>query len=141
MRSFTLEERRARLARRHHLAPGPDQPISVDAVTARMVGLHATDPATPYLSLWARISEITVDDLNAALYESRSLVKHLAMRRTLWVVRAEDLPCIQQAASERVAANETRRLAADVEGAGVAPDGRTWLETACSAVLRHLRGA
>lgn len=115
--------------------------MSVDALTARMVGLHATDPATPYLSVWARIPGITVDDVNTALYEQRSVVKHLAMRRTLWVVRAEDLPWIQQAASERVAANETRRLAADVEGAGVAPDGRAWLETACSAVLRHLRGA
>ncbi len=141
MRSFTLEERRARLARRHHLAPGPDRPASVDAVTARMVGLHATDPASPYLSLWARMSGVTVEDLNTALYESHSLVKHLAMRRTLWVVRAQDLPSIQQAASDRVAANETRRLAADVERAGVAPDGNVWLETACSAVLRHLDDA
>lgn len=106
-----------------------------------MVGLHATDPATPYLSLWARVYRTSVDDLNMALYERRSVVKHLAMRRTLWVVRAEDLPGIQQVASQRVAANETRRLAADVEGAGVASDGHAWLETACAAVLRHLRGA
>ena len=36
------------------------------------------------------------------------------MRRTLWMVRAEDLPLIQAAASDRVADNERRRLIADV---------------------------
>jgi hypothetical protein len=141
MRSFTLDERRARLARRHHLAPGADVPDSVDAVTARLVGLHATDPATPHLSLWARMTDFSVGDLDVALHESRSLVKHLAMRRTLWVVRTEDLPLVQPAASDRVAANETRRLASDIERAGVARDGQAWLETACSAVLRYLRDA
>lgn len=141
MRSFTTEQRRARLARRHHLASGPDRAASADAVTAAMVGLHATDPATPYLSLWARIPGFTVADLDAALYDSHSLVKHLAMRRTLWVVRSEDLPWIQSAASDRVVANETRRLTADIERAGVAADGAAWLETACAAVLRHLHGA
>lgn len=106
-----------------------------------MVGLHATDPATPYLSLWARMPGNTLADLDAALYSRHSLVKQLAMRRTLWVVCAEDLPRIRSAAAERVAANETRRLAADVVTAGVATDGHAWLEAACSAVLRHLRGA
>ncbi len=91
---------------------------SIDALTGTLVGLHATDPATPYLSLWARIPGCSVADLDAALYDDRTLVKHLAMRRTLWVVRPEDLPSIQSAASDRVAANEHRRLVADAEGAG-----------------------
>jgi hypothetical protein len=60
------------------------------------------------------------------------------MRRTLWVVSADDLPVIQSAASDRVAANEHRKLAADVHKAGVATDGQRWLATACDAVLGHL---
>lgn len=72
------------------------------------------------------------------MYEKRLLVKHLAMRRTLWLVRADDLPTVQAGASDRVAANEFRRLVADVEKAGVAADGAAWVETACSAVLDHL---
>lgn len=72
------------------------------------------------------------------MYDNRSLIKHLAMRRTLWLVRTEDLPMIQAGASDRVAANELRRLVADVEKAGVARDGSSWVETACSAVLDHL---
>ncbi|MFB1299158.1 winged helix DNA-binding domain-containing protein [Mycobacterium sp. pW049] len=140
MRSFTVDERRARLARRHRLLSSPDDADSVSALTARLVGLHATDPSTPHLSLWARVPDFTTADLNTALYEEHSVVKHLAMRRTLWVVRAEDLPSIQAAASDRVAANEARRLAADAQKAGVAPDGAAWLEIACAAVLNHLGG-
>ncbi len=138
MRSIPLHERRARLAVRHLLASGPDSVATAESVTGQLVGLHATDPATPHLSLWARVPGYRVADLNAALYERRSLVKHLAMRRTLWVVRPGHLPAVQSAASDRVAANETRRLAADVEKAGVADDGLGWLETAGAAVIRHL---
>ena len=50
-----------------------------------MVCLHATDPATVYLSAWARVDGMTVPDMERALYAERSLVKHLAMRRTLFV--------------------------------------------------------
>ena len=60
------------------------------------------------------------------------------MRRTLWTVRAGDLPLIQSGASDRVADNERRRLAADAQKAGITEDGDAWLETACAAVLVHL---
>lgn len=138
MLAFTVEERRARLARRHHLATGSPA-TSIDALTGALVGLHSTDPTTPYLSSWARIPGCSVADVHAALYADRTVVKHLAMRRTLWVVCPEDLPAIQAAASDRVAANEHRRLVADAEGAGVAADGQAWLAAACLAVLGHLR--
>ncbi|MDX1875812.1 winged helix DNA-binding domain-containing protein [Mycolicibacterium sp. 120266] len=134
-RVFTVEERRARLARRHFLAaPGG----TAETVTAALVGLHATDPATPYLSLWARVPEFAVTDLDEALYQRRSLVKHLAMRRTLWVVAADDLHAVQAASSDRVAANERRKLIADIEKGGIATDGAAWLDTACAAVLEYL---
>lgn len=134
VRTFTIDERRNRLARRHFLSAGD----SVTAVVAGLVGLHATDPATPYLSLWARAPGFATADLEAELYEKRSAVRHLAMRRTLWVVIGDDLSMIQPAASDRVADNERRRLAADVRRAGVAADGDRWLDRACAAVLRQL---
>src|SRR3954467_15957731 len=114
MRSFTDAERRARLARRHFLAAPAD---SMERIVADFVGLHATDPATPYLSLRARLPGFAVADLDTALYRRRSLVKHLAMRRTLWVVGVDDLPLIQAAASNRVADNERRKLLSDVHKA------------------------
>ncbi|MCW2511105.1 MAG: hypothetical protein JWR11_147 [Mycobacterium sp.] len=136
MRSFTAEERRTRLARRHFLAESTAQPVA--DVAHAFVGLHATDPATPYLSLWARCDGFRVDDLDAALYDDRTVVKHLAMRRTLWVFAASDLGAVQSAASDRVAANERKRLIADVVKAGIAPDGDGWLASASAAVLGHL---
>jgi hypothetical protein len=134
MREFTADERRRRLISRQFLSLTD----SITHATARLVGLHASDPATPFLSLWARCPGFVAADLEAELYQSRSLVRHLAMRRTLWVVSADDLPIIQSAASNRVAANEHRRLVADLHKAGLAADGEQWLATACSAVLGHL---
>lgn len=134
MRQFTADERRRRLVNRQFLS----LPDTVPDATAALVGLHATDPATPFLSLWARCPGFAAADLEDALYQNRSVVRHLAMRRTLWVVTADDLPVVQSAASDRVAANEHRRLVADLHKAGVTKDGEKWLATACSAVLDHL---
>lgn len=135
MRSFTVEERRARLAHRHFLNAHAQSPAQV---AGDVVGLHATDPATPYLSLWARVPGFTTADLDSELYDRRTLVKHLAMRRTLWVVRADDLPHIQTGASDRVADNERRKLVADAQRAGVCGDGDAWLASASRAVSKHL---
>ncbi|WP_066911264.1 winged helix DNA-binding domain-containing protein [Mycobacterium interjectum] len=136
MRTFTIDERRNRLVRRHFLSAGGPPPLT--RVIAGLVGLHATDPATPYLSLWARSPGFLTADLELQLYQNRAAVRQLAMRRTLWLVSSDDLPMIQSASSARVAENERRRLAADVRKAGVAADGERWLDRACSAVLRHL---
>lgn len=136
MRSCSVEERRNRLARRHFLSEAADDGIA--ELTHRLVGLHATDPATPYLSLWARLAGFGVADLEAALYADRAVVKQLAMRRTLWVFDARDVPAVQAAASARVADNERRKLIADVVTAGIAADGETWLNEASEAVLAQL---
>ena len=105
-----------------------------------MTVLHATEPATVHLSLWARVAGVKVADVEAALYESRDLVKQLAMRRTLFVFPRDLLPATWGSASARVAGTEFRRLAGDVERAGVAEDGGAWVETAADAVLDRLAG-
>lgn len=137
MYAFDLADRRARLARRHRLAPGTKAP-DVEAATSALVGLHATDPATIYLSAWARVEEMGTTDLDRALYVDRSLVKHLAMRRTLWVVPEGSLAVVQAGASARVAETESRRLIREVEKAGLFEDGERWLNKASAAVLEAL---
>ncbi|MGB6207236.1 winged helix DNA-binding domain-containing protein [Mycobacterium sp.] len=136
MRTFSITERRNRLVFRHFPRALGSTPIT--AITTALVGLHATDPATPYLSLWARYPGFVTGDLDAELYRKRSMLRHLAMRRTLWLINAEDLAIVQPAASDRVAANERRRLIADAQKAGAAADGERWLDRACAAVLQHL---
>ena len=100
--------------------------------------LHATDPATVYLSARARVDGMSVPDLERALYEERTLVKHLAMRRTLFVFPRESLPFAQAGASERVARAESARLARDVEKAGLRRNGVRWVSQAKRAVLAAL---
>jgi hypothetical protein len=135
--TIDVRERRARLARRHRLSP---EARGDDVVTATrdLVCLHATTPTTVYLSAWARVDGFTPAVMDAALYSDRSLVKHLAMRRTLFAVPTEDLAMVQAGASRRVAESEHRRLAREVQRAGLREDGEAWLAEAKRAVLGAL---
>jgi hypothetical protein len=103
-----------------------------------MGALHATDPATVYLSGWARTEGMTVAELERALYVERSLVKHLAMRRTLFVFPRETIGIAQAGASNRVAEAERRRLIRDVEKTGLHRNGERWLADAWEQVLAVL---
>jgi hypothetical protein len=137
MHTIGVDERRARLARRHRLATAHQARDVTEAVSS-IVCLHATDPATVYLSARARVDGMAVADLERALYAERSLVKHLAMRRTLFVFPRELLGVAQAGASRRVAEAERRRLIRDVEGAGLHRDGERWLSIASEHVLSVL---
>jgi len=137
LRKVDVAERRARLARRHGLARG-ERAADVVEAAGRVVCLHATDPATVYLSAWARVDSMSLDDLDRALYADRSLVKHLAMRRTLFVFPRDTLAQAQAGASARVADAERRRLVRDVEKAGLHRDGARWLARAGDAVVAAL---
>ena len=137
MRSVGVEERRARLGRRHFLAPGSAAPDAVAAARG-LVGLHATDPATVFLSARARVGAFEPDSLERALYEERTLAKHLGMRRTLFVFPRETVPVVQGACTNAILARERVRLAKTVETGGLAEDGARWIRRAEKAVLRAL---
>ncbi len=137
MRRFDVAERRARLSRRHHLAPAHRAPDVLCAADG-LVALHATEPSTVHLAAWARVDGLAVADVDAALYDDRTLVKHLCMRRTLFVFRRELFGVIQAAASDRVAGQERRRLVKEVEKAGFVADGDAWLAEASAATLAAL---
>jgi hypothetical protein len=84
------------------------------------------------------VDGMTVADLERALYGERSLVKHLAMRRTLFVFPRETLGIAQAGASNRVAEAERRRLIRVVEKAGLHRNGEGWLSEAWEQVLAVL---
>src|SRR5690625_960269 len=137
MRHIDDAERRSRLAVRHAVNPAYRLADPV-AATRAMTVLHATEPPTVHLSVHARTEGVTPADVDAALYEDRSLVKQLAMRRTLFVFPRDLLPAALGSASARVAAEQRRVIIRDVEKHGVADDGATWLDAAASAVVAHL---
>jgi hypothetical protein len=130
-------ERRARIAQRHGIAPDARLPDAV-AATRAMTVLHATEPATVYLSLQARVDGLEVADVDRELYERRTLVKQLAMRRTVFVFPRDLLPAAWGSSSARVAAQLRPRLAKDVEQGGLADDGAAWVDRACAAVIARL---
>ncbi|MGV3759738.1 MAG: winged helix DNA-binding domain-containing protein [Actinomycetota bacterium] len=123
----TTEERRARLAVRHRLAPRARVDDDVAAIARSLVALHATDPMTVVLSALVRMRTPDQALVEAALFEDRTVARVMAMRRTLWVAPVESLPVLQSAAADGVAAAERRRLVKLLEDAGVADDGEAWL--------------
>ena len=115
VRHIDDDERRARLAVRHALAA----PVADTAAAARaMTCLHATEPASVHLAAWAR-SGASRAEVDAALYDDRSVVKQLAMRRTVFAFPRDLLPAVWGSASARVAGQQVRRLATEMEAAGV----------------------
>lgn len=132
-RTVSDVERRHRLARRHALAPG-HRLTTPEEVTEAVAVLHATEAATVYLSVAARAPGVTVADIDRALYEDRTLVKQLAMRRTLFVFPRDLLPAAWGSASARVADVERRKIARNVEADGRTEDGLGWLREVAQAV-------
>ncbi|MEZ5129561.1 MAG: crosslink repair DNA glycosylase YcaQ family protein [Micropruina glycogenica] len=136
---FTDDARRARLARRHALHPGHRLTSVVDVARA-LVGLHATEPSSVHLAVAARMPSATVSTVEDALYEQRSVVKQLAMRRTLFAFPREVLPAVWGSVSARVADAERGKLARDLEHHDVADEGAAWIDRGRDAVLVGLAG-
>lgn len=79
-----------------------------------------------------------MESVERAMYSDRSIVKQLAMRRTLFAAPRDLLPALLGGASARVAGQQRARLAKDVEAHGVAADGAAWVDRASAAVLERL---
>ncbi|MFB8200098.1 winged helix DNA-binding domain-containing protein [Kitasatospora purpeofusca] len=102
-------QRRARLGLRQLLAPA-ERVARVEETADAVVGLHASDPATVYLSACARLREPSAGEVERALYEDVSLVKLLSMRRTLFAVTEEFAPYVSAAAARPIAVKERATL-------------------------------
>ncbi len=135
MRRMRTEERRARLGLRHRLAAETRASEPLEAARS-VVALHSSDPATVFLSVWARTGGFEVEDLEEELYERRSLVRMLAMRRTLWVVPRELVAVVDAASTRTVASRERRRLEGFVAASGASDDPGAWLDEVGAAALR-----
>lgn len=61
-------------------------------VVREVCGLHAQVQSSAELQAWARVDGVTADDVREALWERRTLVRTWAMRGTLHVLSADDLP-------------------------------------------------
>ena len=127
------DERRRRIGVRHLLAAA-DLVEKVSTITDSLVALHSSDPVTVYLSLAARSAGLSVNDVERALYDERSVVRHHAMRRTLWVMTPEVASLAHAACTRKIAAAERKRTAR------IAGDP-AWLDDAIDDVVALVRSA
>jgi hypothetical protein len=130
-----VEQRRARLAQRHQLAPGAAVASPVE-VARGLVALHSTDPASVFLAVHARTAPVPVAAIEHALYQERTLLRMHGMRRTMFVVETALAPVVQAACTRAVAEQSWRRygkLLAD----GGAGDQR-WLAEVAEVAARAL---
>jgi hypothetical protein len=128
-------ERRARLVRRHRLAPADRASDALEAARSVVV-LHSSGPATVFLSVYARTSGVLPVDIERALYDDRTLVRVLCMRRTLFVVPRELVPVVYAACTRTIAARERRRLEQMIAVSGISKRPAAWLVRASTAALR-----
>ncbi|WBQ07367.1 winged helix DNA-binding domain-containing protein [Kribbella sp. CA-293567] len=119
MERISVAERRVRLGRRHRLAPGCQASGPVEAAES-MVVLHATDPATVHLSVAARVPGSEVAGTERALYDDRTLIRMLGMRRTVFVVPTGFAPVVQAACTDEIAVKQRKLLIRHLAEAGIA---------------------
>jgi len=129
-------QRRARLAVRHRLVPAA-RTDDVVAIADDLVALHSSDPVTVYLSVVQRMAHPTLAAVEKALYDDRTLVRHHAMRRTLWVGGPETIRLAHAAATVDLHRVQYRNLCTALTGAGVT-DPDSWVAAGRATVLDAL---
>src|SRR3954451_20595740 len=137
MRRVTSTERRARLGLRHRLAPEA-RAATPEQAAAAVVALHGTDAASVYLAAWARMTAGDIAAVDRALYDERTLLRVLAMRRTMFVAPVDTAAIMLAACSRDVAARERRSLIGLLDAAGAGDDVERWLAAAQRAALDAL---
>ncbi|WP_323747876.1 winged helix DNA-binding domain-containing protein [Catenulispora rubra] len=129
------DQRRARLATRHLLAPGLAAP-SAEAVTDALVALHSTDAASVYLSAMARLQTPSTTEVERALYDDRTLVRMHGMRQTLFVFPTELASVVQASTTRELWLKERGLLLKNAVAAGL---DEAWLEKVEAATTAEVR--
>lgn len=130
--------RRARIATRHLLAAGTQHSNVLNSISDALVGLHSSDPVSVFLSAGARMRDPSIPAIEAALYDEQSVVRHHAMRRTLWVMSPLVTGTAHAAATRKIARTERRRL---IQWLGDTPgvaDPEGWLADATALIVGRL---
>ena len=123
---------------RHHLAATA---TDAAAATRDLVAVHSSDPVTPHLALWARVPGLRTADVDAALYDDRSLWRLHSIRRTLWVVPVADGPDHLAGATAAIAVKDRRKLHGWVTESTGEQDPAGWLDGLAAEVRAVLAGA
>lgn len=103
----------------------------VSSISDSVVALHASDPATVYLSVAARHPAPVIAQIDHELHAYT--VRHHAMRRTLWVMSPPVATAAHAAATRKLAGTERRKTIKFLDG------DEAWLDAATDAVCGLLK--
>lgn len=135
MQMISDQQRRARLGLRHRLAPDT-WTDDVATIADDLVALHSSDPVSVFLSAGLRMVNPSIAAVEHALYEDRWLLRHHAMRRTLWVMTPEVATLAHASSTVKVAAAERRKLLGWLES--TVDDPQTWLDEATERLVQAI---
>ena len=137
MARISRQQQRWRLAHRHRLIAA-ERTDDVGKIANDLIALHSSDPATVYLSAAARMINPVLESVDHALYETRSLVRHHAMRRTLWVMAPDIARLAHGASTAKVARAERKRTEAAFATTADIADPAAWLDDALAKIITLL---
>jgi hypothetical protein len=126
---------------RHRLAADA-RAETIEDVAASLVAIHSTDATSVFLASWLRLEDRRCgpEVVERALYDERTLLRLMAMRRTMFVVDRATAPLIHAACSLTVAARERAKLIKMLEDNAVGGVRRAaWLAKAEAAALAALQ--
>ncbi len=135
-RHIDEDERRARLGRRHRLARESSAASPIE-VARSLTAIHGTDPASTVLGIIARCPAAGIDEIEHALYDERSIVRVLGLRRTLFAVDWELAPSIWLSSSSTVVREQYRLLGRLLDASHI-PEPEIWLAEAERRLLAYL---
>lgn len=89
--------------------PGAERQGEGRGDPCRRSGRHPR-PASVYLGAFARVRALKHQDVAAALYDERSVLKILGMRRTMFVVPRDVAAIVNSAVTRAIGVAERKRL-------------------------------
>jgi hypothetical protein len=137
-RHITDEERRFRLATRHRLVPSQRTDV-VAQIVDDVVALHSSDPATVFLSAAVRMKRPSVEAIERALYADRTVLRHHAMRRTIWVMTPTTAQRAHASSTVKITTKEIDKAISWLEAADGVDDPRPWFEAATEQLVEVVR--
>jgi len=111
--SIALKEDQVRLLRlqAQHLLPGQvEKRLMPSKLMKEIFALQAQDLSSAMLSLWARDNYLQAEDIRAAMYLERSIVRAWSLRGTLHLVTREDAAWLVPLLGSRFIETDRRRF-------------------------------
>lgn len=103
--------------------------------------MHSSDPVTVFLAAGARMTNPSIQAVERALYEDRTVLRHHAMRRTLWVMDPAVASAAHAACTHKIAAAERKRLLGWLAATPEVGNPEAWLERATTTLVTSVSEA